>query len=98
MVIVSAQSLTGAVVGAATVGPDRVPVRGETPTAEAVCDAVVAQCRRGAPPSWAEWLVELDRRMPRGASRRPSSSRSATTYASAARARQTARRGSSRRA
>jgi len=33
--------------------------------AEAVCDAVVEQCRRGVPRSWAEWLTQLDHRMPR---------------------------------
>jgi serine/threonine protein phosphatase PrpC len=33
--------------------------------AEAVCDAVVEQCRRGVPRSWSEWLTQLDRRMPR---------------------------------
>jgi serine/threonine protein phosphatase PrpC len=33
--------------------------------AEAVCDAVVAQCSRGVPPSWADWLAQLDRQMPR---------------------------------
>lgn len=33
--------------------------------AAAVCDAVVARCKLGAPPSWTAWLVQLDRRMPR---------------------------------
>jgi serine/threonine protein phosphatase PrpC len=31
--------------------------------AEAVCDAAVAECSRGVPPSWVDWLAELDRRM-----------------------------------
>jgi serine/threonine protein phosphatase PrpC len=33
--------------------------------AETVCDAVVALRNRGTPPSWAEWLSQLDRSMPR---------------------------------
>jgi serine/threonine protein phosphatase PrpC len=40
-------------------------VVGGVAAAEAVCDGVVEQCKRGSPRSWAEWLVQLDRHMPR---------------------------------